>query len=105
MWPNPQFSADLVTFTEEILNEKFHFLCSSICDLDLYRAQKTRTGSLKKACWMMSQKFCKFSEKGLLGIYLTTAGVVEYDSIQKVFMDVSMSSYIENLQLTSSVTW
>ena len=54
---------------------------------------------------MMSQKFCKFSEKGLLGIHLTTAGVVEYDSIQKVFMDVSMSSYIENLQLTSSVTW
>ena len=25
MWPN---SADLVTFTEEILNEKLHFLCS-----------------------------------------------------------------------------
>ena len=29
MWPNPQFpTADLVTFTEEILNEKLHFLCS-----------------------------------------------------------------------------
>ena len=28
MWPNPQETADLVTFTEEILNEKFHFLCS-----------------------------------------------------------------------------
>ena len=28
MWPNPQFSADLVTFAEEILNEKLHFLCS-----------------------------------------------------------------------------
>ena len=27
MWPNPQFSADLVTYTEEILNEKLHFLC------------------------------------------------------------------------------
>ena len=25
MWPNPHFSADLVTFTEEILNEKLHF--------------------------------------------------------------------------------
>ena len=37
MWPNPQFSADLVTFTEEILNGKLHFLCSDlaiikICD-------------------------------------------------------------------------
>ena len=28
MLPNPQFSADLVTFTAEILNGKLHFLCS-----------------------------------------------------------------------------
>ena len=28
MWPNPQVTADLVSFTEEILNRKFHFLCS-----------------------------------------------------------------------------
>ena len=28
MWPNPQFPADLVTFTGEILNSKRHFLCS-----------------------------------------------------------------------------
>ena len=28
MWPNLQFSADLVTFTEDILNGKLHFLCS-----------------------------------------------------------------------------
>ena len=28
MWPNPQIPADLVTFTEEILNGKIDFLCS-----------------------------------------------------------------------------
>ena len=28
MWPNPQFPADLVTFTEEILNGKLYSLCS-----------------------------------------------------------------------------
>ena len=28
MWPNPQFPSDLVTFTEEILNGKLHFLRS-----------------------------------------------------------------------------
>ena len=28
MWPNPLFPADLVTFTEEILNGKLYFLCS-----------------------------------------------------------------------------
>ena len=30
MWPNPQFPADLVTFTEEIVNGKLHFLCSDV---------------------------------------------------------------------------
>ena len=29
MCPNPQFPADLVTFTEEIRNGKLHFLCSA----------------------------------------------------------------------------
>ena len=28
MWPNPQKTADLVTFIEEILQRKLHFLCS-----------------------------------------------------------------------------
>ena len=28
MWPNPQESADLVTFTDEILDGILHFLCS-----------------------------------------------------------------------------
>ena len=28
MWPNPQFLADLVTFSDETLNGKPHFLCS-----------------------------------------------------------------------------
>ena len=32
MWPNPQETEDLVTFTEEILNGKLHYLCS-----DLYK--------------------------------------------------------------------
>ena len=28
MWPDPQFHADLITLTEEILKGKLHFLCS-----------------------------------------------------------------------------
>ena len=30
MWPYPQETADLVTFTEEIVNRKLHFLCSDL---------------------------------------------------------------------------
>ena len=32
MWPNPQFPADLVTFTEEILNGKLHFFVQCLSD-------------------------------------------------------------------------
>ena len=28
MWPNPPETADLVTFTEEILNGKLQFFCA-----------------------------------------------------------------------------
>ena len=30
MLPNPQFPADVITFTEEIFNGKFHFLFSDV---------------------------------------------------------------------------
>ena len=32
MWPNPQLTTDLVTFTEEILNGKLHFCAVIITD-------------------------------------------------------------------------
>ena len=32
MQPNLQFPADLITFTEEILDGKLHFLCSAITE-------------------------------------------------------------------------
>ena len=33
MWPILEFPEDLVTFTEEILNGKLHFLCSVYCSV------------------------------------------------------------------------
>ena len=36
MWPNPEETADLVTFTEEILNGMIHFLCSAFSLIILY---------------------------------------------------------------------
>ena len=32
MWPNPQKTADLVTFPEEILKGKLYFFCSDIME-------------------------------------------------------------------------
>ena len=42
MWPNPQFPADLITFTEEILNAKLRFLCS-----DSYNKPSTNLTSIE----------------------------------------------------------
>ena len=36
MGPNPQETADLVTFTEEILNGKLPFLCNEIVKFGMY---------------------------------------------------------------------
>ena len=36
MLPNPQFPADLVTFTEETLNAKLPFVCSAIYGWNKY---------------------------------------------------------------------
>ena len=35
MRPNPQETTDLVTFTEEILNGKLHFLCSGATEMPI----------------------------------------------------------------------
>ena len=43
MWPNPQFPADLVTFTEETFNGKLHFLCN-----DKTCSDHTQTMQLQK---------------------------------------------------------
>ena len=41
MWQNPQETANLVTFTEEILNGKLHFLCSITLHYDSLRWIRT----------------------------------------------------------------
>ena len=42
---NPQETADLVTFTEEILNGKLHFLCSVVNTLFYYDCKSNQTFS------------------------------------------------------------
>ena len=62
MWANPQFPADLVTFTEEILKGKFHFLCSTIysrrevtlTSISFYAKTVTFTIALKKVLTLLS---------------------------------------------------
>ena len=50
MWPNPQETADLVTFTKEILNGKLYFLCSGRSDRDLSEASHAGWEVLARDC-------------------------------------------------------
>ena len=52
MQTNPQFPADLVPFTEEILNGKLHFLCS-----ELYLVCKKISGNFYHSSTLIFQYF------------------------------------------------
>ena len=64
MWPNPQFPADLVMFTEEICNGKLHFLCSESKVTDEDSAWKYTS---KLLCKLKKEK--KFTDKEYFEIY------------------------------------
>ena len=48
MWPNPQETMDLVTFSEEIINGKLYFLCSVFEREDLGTSAKNMEFLLKE---------------------------------------------------------
>ena len=50
MRPNPQETADLVTFTEEILNGKLYFLCGIILTLEQFIFWKALYVSFELTC-------------------------------------------------------
>ena len=53
MRPNPQETADLVTFTEDIVNGKLHFLCSVKKNV-LDEALTEMGCDLKREHWILS---------------------------------------------------
>ena len=56
MSPNPQFPADMVTLTEEIVNGKLHFLCSIMMSF----IRKVWFSDLKKSAYSYSlETLCK----------------------------------------------
>ena len=62
MWPNPQDTADLVTFTEEILNGKRHVLRGS----DRSKIRADRPTLLFPRYSSMSMKSAKFPSQLLM---------------------------------------
>ena len=60
MWLNPPETSDLVTFTEEILNQKLHFMCSD----RVYRSQLTINEVFVKS--ITHKRFVLYSEHPVL---------------------------------------
>ena len=60
MWPNPQETADLVTFTEEILDGELYVSCSShICECSDTIVNVQNVLTLKKET-LAQTLFCEF---------------------------------------------
>ena len=67
MWPNPNFPADLVTFTKKILNRKLNFLCNVRCifSINIFAAFVRYSTGL----WIRTTQKLKFSIKDSLSKY------------------------------------
>ena len=64
MWLDLLFSADLVTFTEEILNGKVHFLCSVWSDVELGFGAKAIITKAKRKDTATNQEVAKLKREG-----------------------------------------
>ena len=67
MWPIPQFPADLVTFTEEILNGKRHFL---YCDFS------TLPYSMERITWLLFSSTSLFTSNQILFPFALNSGML-----------------------------
>ena len=70
MSANPQDTADLVTFTEEILNGKLHFLCSVRAELtEFFQAQTS--DEIGSSFWIKKKTSKSFSYSSRMSILLS----------------------------------
>ena len=78
------WSADLVTFTEEILNEKLHFLCSVHPDL-LFKLSRKLLNQMLKLCHSTS----------LLTLNINISLLLLFSTLSK-YLQTSLMVFFEN---------
>ena len=115
MWPNLQFLADLVTFTEEILNGKFHFLCSEKCTKRKFNLQPVsrRLGEMifkKKKIQILlifkNKQFASFSLKWVHRCCVALKSVINFkitflQNISRLFL-LMVSLFILRVSLSTA---
>ena len=87
MLPNPLETEDLVTFTEEILNGKLHFLCSVIAKHEAYGFDSLTLEFIKKYLTNRKQR-CKAGN--CFSICRKIASGVPQDSMLGPLLSISL---------------
>ena len=73
MWPNLQETADLVTFTEEILNGKLHILCSETITYSCSVSENLQKNQSSNAVFL---KDCTFPlNTSFISVFMTLANI------------------------------
>ena len=77
MWPNPLETADLVTFTEEILNGKLHFFVQWHIWMTISEVEKVYFKSIKQALYYLVK--CRYKDRIQTSLSCATSGNIQED--------------------------
>ena len=114
-WPNLQFPVDLVTFTEEILNGKFYFLCSAIFTYLVNLADFWEFENVPNTFSWLSHVFldqCNNLER--MKVVLESANNKQIEDTEDISWEVHINGLIANvsinrgkekMQINNDVTW
>ena len=100
MSPNSEFPADLVLFTEEILDGKLHFLCSAIRKSELVEVSFISRSHL---CWQVSTKIAAFYKLASTFSLFCSIDQTSWENPAKVLVFEKLAAFnfnfVKNLQL------
>ena len=68
MWQNLQKAADLVTFTEEILYGKLHFMCNVFNECWYVQTNQPKISHSKISQWINQWRTCDRNDKGIWSV-------------------------------------
>ena len=94
MWPNPQETADLVTFTEEIPNGKLHFLCS-------VKFEKWSKKLIDLICFNIT--VLQYFSKGIIKNFVTSSNSMQLASFNNLNFDSNILSWYSLLLYVMNV--
>ena len=95
MWTNPQETLDLVTFTEEILNEKFHF-CASIVTFSLHQRFEQHIGQCIQEWTQQNLWKTAFKNFKWYGPLMQT---ISFQSFERLSSPILLGPYLNILPL------